>query len=90
MISVKSTIDKERGGCELNISIEGYGDDILHESLAVIKGIMGSLKNESKQLHLLAIAAIADDPTILIGDEQDDDIVSMGAVQHVSFKGGIN
>ena len=90
MVSVKSKSDKERGGCELSISIEGYGEDILYEAISVVKGVMGSLKEESKALHLLAIKAIADDPTILIGDEEDDDIISLDNVQHVSFKEGVN
>lgn len=72
MIEIKANVNEEKRGCEVSLSIEGYGNDILHEALAIIQGVMGGLKDQSFALHLVALKAISENPWILTGSEEND------------------
>lgn len=91
MVEVKAIADNNKEGCNVSISIEGSGREILEETIAVVKGAMGSLKEESFMLHMLAIKAMADDPTILLGDDAEDaDKFSYKDIKHITFREGVN
>lgn len=73
MVKVEARANNERKGCNVSISMEGNGKDLIEETLAVIQGVMSSLKEESSMLHMLAIRAIGDEPTILFGEDKESD-----------------
>lgn len=69
MVKVEATANDEKKGCNVSISMEGNGKDLIEETLAVIQGVMGSLKAQGKILHMIALQAIAENSEILIGEE---------------------
>lgn len=90
MIEVKAIADPTKGGCNVSITMEGNGHAILEESLAIIQGVMGSLKSEDMALHMLACRALADDPRILFGEDEEDMFVSRKDVQRIKIREGVN
>ena len=89
MIEVKAKVDEEQNGTNLTLSVEGTGKDILIETLSIIQGLMGDLKNNSEELHLIAVKIIADNPSILLG-EIEESISLPRAMEHVTIKEGVN
>lgn len=73
MVSAKATADDKRRGCEVSISMEGNGHKLVEEILALIQGVMGSLKEQDLILHLLVLQTIADHSEILLGEEMSDE-----------------
>lgn len=73
MIEVKAKADDSRGGCDVSISFNGNGKDLVEETLALIQGVMGSLKDEDIMLHFLVLKTIADHKEILLGNEERDE-----------------
>lgn len=71
MVKAEATANNEKGGCEVSISMQGHGKDLIEETLALIQGVMGSLKEQDRILHMLALQAIAENSEILIGEEKD-------------------
>lgn len=71
MVKAEATANNEKGGCEVSISMQGHGKDLIEETLALIQGVMGSLKEQDRTLHMLALQAIAENSEILIGEEKD-------------------
>lgn len=71
MVKVEARANDEKKGCNVSISMEGNGKDLIEETLAVIQGVMGSLKAQGKILHMIALQAIAENSEILIGEEED-------------------
>lgn len=69
MVKVEARANDEKKGCNVSISMEGNGKDLIEETLAVIQGVMGSLKAQGKILHMIALQAIAENSEILIGEE---------------------
>lgn len=92
MIEVKAIVDNSKDGCNVDISMEGNSKDLLNETLAIIKSLMGSLKEEDAILHLLALKAMADNKKILCGEESEDDKAKMFErfVATASIKKGVN
>lgn len=71
MVKAEATANNEKKGCEVSISMQGHGQDLINETLALIQGVMGSLKEQGRMLHMLALQAIAEHSEILIGEEED-------------------
>ena len=71
MVKAEATANNEKNGCEVSISMRGHGKELIEETLALIQGVMGSLKQEDRILHMLALQAIAENSEILIGEEED-------------------
>lgn len=71
MVKAEATANNEKTGCEVSISMKGHGKDLIEETLALIQGVMGSLKEQDRILHMLALQAIAENSEILIGEEED-------------------
>ena len=71
MVKAEATATNAKGGCEVSISMRGHGKDLIEETLALIQGVMGSLKEQDRMLHMLALQAIAENSEILIGEEKD-------------------
>lgn len=93
MVEAKAIADNEKGGCNVSISIEGHEHEILEETLALVQGVMGSLKDQSFVLHLAAIKAIADNSEILFGEEVSEEDVAKDferLVATAKFREGIN
>lgn len=90
MVKAEATADNNKGGCNVSVSIEGHGKEILEETLALIQGLMGSLKEESFALHLVAVKSIADNPEILLGEEEGIAKDFERFVATTKFRGGIN
>lgn len=44
MVKAEATANNEKKGCEVSISMKGHGKDLIEETLALIQGVMGSLK----------------------------------------------
>lgn len=93
MVEVKATADDERGGCEVAISMKGTGNELIEETLALIQGVMGGLKDKDIILHLLAIRTIADHPEILLGEDESKEKMGMKLAEAMSkniLKKGVN
>ena len=71
MVKAEATANNEQGGCNVSISMQGHGKDLIEETLALIQGVMGSLKEQDIILHMLALQAIAENTDILLGEEVD-------------------
>lgn len=71
MVKAEAIANNEQGGCNVSISMQGHGKDLIEETLALIQGVMGSLKGEDRILHMLALQAIAENSEILLGEEED-------------------
>ena len=71
MVKAEATANNEKKGCEVSISMQGHGKDLIEETLALIQGVMGSLKEQNRILHMLALQAIAENSEILLGEEED-------------------
>lgn len=71
MVKAEATVNKEKNGCNVSISIDGHGEDLINETLALIQGVMGSLKEQDRILHMLALQTIAEHSEILLGEEED-------------------
>lgn len=90
MVEAKATADSSKEGCSVSITIEGHGKEILEETLALIQGVMGSLKESSFALHLMAVKAIADNPEVLLGEDETVVKDFEKFVATTKFRGGIN
>lgn len=93
MVEVKATADDARKGCNVSISMEGQGQAILEETLAVVQGVMDSLKDQDVLLHMLALKIIADEPSILLGQDEHEGKIKAGLAKLMSkgiLKKGVN
>ena len=71
MVKAEATANEKKNGCNVSISMQGHGKELIEETLALIQGVMGSLKEQDRILHMLALQAIAENSEILIGEEED-------------------
>ena len=92
MIEARAKADSNRNGCEVSVSMEGHGVEIIEEALALIQCVMGGLKDQSIALHMLALQMIADEPTILLGEEKASDLAKdfERFVATTQFKEGVH
>ena len=44
MVKAEATANEKKNGCNVSISMQGHGKDLIEEILALIQGVMGSLK----------------------------------------------
>lgn len=74
MIEIKAKVidfvDDDGANIEIENHMEGKGEELMHESIAIIRALMLSLKQETPLLHLAIIRELAADPTILRGENQ--------------------
>lgn len=90
MVKAEATANNEKTGCEVSISIEGHGEDLINETLALIQGVMSSLKEQSVMLHMVTLQAIADNTAILLGEEEDIAKVFERFIATAKIREGIN
>ena len=93
MIEAKATSDDKRGGCEVSISMKGKGYELVEETLALIQGVLESLKDEDMFLHLLAIQVIAEHREILLGKDEREERAGVRLAEMMSrhiLKKGVN
>lgn len=90
MVKVEARANNERKGCNVSISMEGNGEDLINETLAVIQGVMGSLKEQGKILHMIAFQAIAENSEILIGEKEDIAKEFERLIATAKFREGVN
>lgn len=90
MVKAEAIVNKEKSGCNVSISIEGHGEDLINETLALIQGVMGSLKEQSVTLHMIALNSIAKNTDILFGGEDDMAKVFERFVATAKFREGVN
>lgn len=90
MVKAEATANNEKKGCEVSISMRGHGKDLIEETLALIQGVMGSLKEQDRILHMLALQAIADDSAILLGEEEDIAKEFERFIATAKFREGVN
>lgn len=90
MVKAEARVNNEKEGCNVSISMEGHGQDLINETLALIQGVMGSLKEQSVMLHMVALQAIADNSAILLGEEEDIAKVFERFIATAKFREGVN
>lgn len=90
MVKAEATVNDEKKGCNVSISIEGHGEDLINETLALIQGVMGSLKEQSVMLHMVALQAIADNSDILLGGEDEIAKSFERLIATAKFREGVN
>lgn len=90
MVKAEATANNEKGGCEVSISMKGHGKDLIEETLALIQGVMGSLKKQDRILHMLVLQAIAENSEILLGKEEDIAKEFERFVATAKFREGVN
>lgn len=71
MIEVKAVADIDKETTEVSMHLNGTGEELVHEALGVIEGMMRDIKKQSGYLHHLILKELADNPKILIGGESD-------------------
>lgn len=90
MVKVEARANNERKGCNVSISMEGNGEDLINETLALIQGVMGSLKEQGKILHMIALQATAENSKILIGEKEDIAKEFERFIATAKFREGVN
>lgn len=67
MIEVKADTTDHRTAVDVKVDADliEYGAEIL----AIIHSLMGAVKNDDVRLHTAILKAIADDPKILLGED---------------------
>lgn len=96
MIEVKAeTIVKDgEKGVSISARTEGSGEEVVNETLTIIEALMKNLKKEAPALHLIALQAIAEEPWILSGEENEREYeAKMELAKAMSkgiLKGGLN
>ena len=72
MIEMKAIANNEKGTTEVSCHIEGTGADLANEAVSIIESMMGDLKKQSIIIHFVILKALADNPEILIGGDNDE------------------
>lgn len=90
MVKVEARANDEKQGCNVSISMEGNGKELVEETLAVIQGVMGSLKEQDALLHLLAVEMMIENIEILTGEESNKAEDFERFVATTKFREGIN
>lgn len=90
MVKVEATANEKKNGCNVSISMQGHGQDLINETLALIQDVMGSLKGQDRILHMLAFQAIAENTEILLGEEEDIAKEFERFVATAKFREGVN
>lgn len=76
MIEIKAEAKAAEGevtGVETSVEVKGYGEDIVSEAIAAIKGLIINLKGTDEKLHMMVLLIIANDSSILRGDEDESE-----------------
>ena len=78
MINIKVTAEVDKNninGADINISNETDGTliEIMHESLAVVRSVSSCLRRNNKWGYMMFLKALADDHSILLGEEEESD-----------------
>ena len=68
MIEVKATTTADHR-TEVDVKVDAGLVEYGAEILAIIQSLMGAVKNDDIRLHTAIIKAIADDPKILLGED---------------------
>lgn len=71
MIEVKATTSADHH-TEVDLKVDADLIEYGAEILAIIHSLMGAVKNDDIRLHAAVIKAIADDPKILLGEDESD------------------
>ena len=90
MVKAEARANDEKQGCNVSISMEGNGKELVEETLAVIQGVMGSLKEQDALLHLLAVEMMIENIEILTGEESNKAEDFERFVATTKFREGIN
>ena len=72
-VEANTVMRGETRGAEVTIDLKGDGVQIADDILAIIQGLMGEMKENDRLLHMFCLQAIADNPKILIGKEDDEE-----------------
>jgi len=81
MIEVKATTTNHQ--TEVDVKVDADLIEYGAEVLAIIHSLMGNLKKDDIRLHKALLDAIADDPKILLGD---DDGILLGKCEEKNDK----
>ena len=73
MVEVKATADNVRNGTSVKVKYDGTGFDVIQETVALIRGLMGDLRKNAPNLHAAIITELALDPSVLLGEDEDDE-----------------
>lgn len=98
MIEIKAnveSIDEQNNEAEVAVSchLESRGDTLIHEATTVIRSLTSHLKETDELLHLMLMNQIANDPTILFGEDTREDRFKAEMANMSSksiLKGGLN
>lgn len=71
MIKVEAKVKGD--GVDVSSHVEGRGEDIMAEALSIIESLMSGIKAESRELHAMMIALIAQNSSILLGEIPKED-----------------
>lgn len=73
MVEVKAIADNVRNGTSVQVKYDGTGFDVIQETVALIRGLMGDLRKNAPSLHAAIITEIALDSSIILGEDEDED-----------------
>lgn len=90
MVKVESVVNGDH--TDVSVSMEGIAIEIANETVSAIEALMSDLKKNGAMIHLLVVKAIADDPTILLGEDAELDKASEfeRLIATAKFREGLN
>lgn len=73
MIEIKAEADMGKGGTSISCHIEGTNEEIVHETLGIIEGLLKDVRDGSEFAYVLILHTLADHPEILQGGKEHDE-----------------
>lgn len=72
-VEAKAEAKGKKEGTALSVEMEGTGLQIVTETLCIVRALMRDIKDQDALLHAVCIHMIVKDPSILTGNDDEDD-----------------
>lgn len=69
MLKIEAAISKDGKGVDSRIEARGYGDEILNESYAVIKGVIQNIKEADEDMYRDFMTALSETEDWMCADD---------------------
>lgn len=72
-VEAKAETNGKKEGTALSVEMEGTGLQIVNETLSIVRALMHDIKDQDALLHAMCLHMIVKDPSILTGNDDEDD-----------------